>query len=147
MLAPFWTDLKSAAGGALRIGTLTDGVSSWVIVDFEGVREYSTTRTAFPDLGSASGAVEDITFTYGRSRVTETVVSLTVGAENEFGNSGQNYYANGTGTLPAVGTELRVTSIPGAPGEKAVSSPIRRWALARVSGATVASCVRRVYSR
>jgi hypothetical protein len=42
---------------------------------------------------------------------------LTVGAENVFGNRGQNYYYNGTGTLPADGTELVVTGIPGAPGD------------------------------
>jgi hypothetical protein len=42
---------------------------------------------------------------------------LSVGAENRFGNRGQNTYFNGTGTLPANGTQLRVTSTPGAPGE------------------------------
>ncbi|MCB0134888.1 MAG: S8 family serine peptidase, partial [Caldilineaceae bacterium] len=120
VLAPFWTDLNPATGGALRIGTLTDGVSSWVIVDFEGVREYSTTRTVSFQIWIRIGAVEDITFTYGTVQGNGDGGFLTVGAENEFGNSGQNYYANGTGTLPAVGTELRVTSIPGAPGESRV---------------------------
>ncbi len=37
----------------------------------------------------------------------------SVGAENKFGNSGQNTYFNGTGTLPANGTQLRVTTTPG----------------------------------
>jgi hypothetical protein len=42
---------------------------------------------------------------------------LTVGAENKYGNSGQNWYVNGTGTPVSAGDEIRVTSVPGAPGE------------------------------
>ena len=120
VLAPFWTDLNPAAGGAVRIGTLTDGVSTWLIVDFEGVREYSTTRTASFQIWLRIGTVEDITFTYGAIQGNGDGGFLTVGAENEFGNSGQNYYVDGTGTLPAAGTELRVISVPGAPGETRV---------------------------
>jgi subtilisin family serine protease len=121
VLAPFWSDLNPAAGsGAVRIGTLTDGVSTWLIVDFENVREYSTTRTASFQVWMRVGAVEDITFTYGTIQGNGDGGFLTVGAENEFGNSGQNYYVDGVGTLPAAGTELRVTSVPGAPGETRV---------------------------
>ena len=42
---------------------------------------------------------------------------MTTGAENRFGNRGANYYYNGTGTLPANGTQLVVTGVPGVPGE------------------------------
>src|SRR5690606_41827952 len=47
---------------------------------------------------------------------------LTVGAENASGNRGANYYADGVGTLPTAGTQLRVTSVPGQPGETKVVS-------------------------
>jgi len=40
-----------------------------------------------------------------------------VGAENKFGNRGDNFYVNGSGTAPVAGTELRVISTPGLPGE------------------------------
>lgn len=120
VLAPFWSDLNPAAGGAVRIGTLTDGVNTWIIVDFEGVREYSTTRTASFQVWMRVGAVEDISFTYGMIQGNGDGGFLTVGAENKFGNSGQNYYVDGVGALPAAGTELRVTSVPGAPGETRV---------------------------
>ena len=39
-----------------------------------------------------------------------------MGAENRFGNRGQNRYFNGTGSLPANGTELVVSSTPAGPG-------------------------------
>ncbi len=41
VLAGFWTDLNPGAGGAMRVGTLTDGVDTWIVVDFENVPEYS----------------------------------------------------------------------------------------------------------
>jgi len=41
---------------------------------------------------------------------------LTVGAENEWGNSGQNWYADGVGTPVAANDEVRVVSVGGAVG-------------------------------
>lgn len=120
VLAPFWTDLNPAAGGAVRVGILTGGGNSWLIVDFEGVREYSTLRTTSFQIWIGINGVEDITFTYGTIDGNGDGGFLTVGAENEYGNRGQNYYVNGVGALPTAGTELRVSSVPGAPGETRV---------------------------
>ncbi len=118
-LAAFWTDLNPAAAGAVRIGTLTDGADTWIVVDWDGVREFSTAETrTHSRSGSASTA------TPIRPRTSRTPTDpihgngdggfLSVGAENKFGNSGQNTYFNGTGTLPANGTQLRVTTTPGS---------------------------------
>ena len=43
VLAPFWTDLDltSARGGASRVATLTDGVSTWLVVDWDKASNYS----------------------------------------------------------------------------------------------------------
>jgi hypothetical protein len=43
VLAPFWTDLDltSARGGASRVATLTDGVSTWLVVDWDKAPNYS----------------------------------------------------------------------------------------------------------
>src|SRR4029079_14530010 len=60
---------------------------------------------------------EDITFVYGTLQGNGDGGFLTVGAENLFGNRGQNSYVDGTGTLPTSTTQLRVTGTPGAPGE------------------------------
>jgi subtilisin family serine protease len=37
VIAPFWTDLNPAAGGAMRMDILTDGVSSWLVLDWDAV--------------------------------------------------------------------------------------------------------------
>jgi uncharacterized repeat protein (TIGR01451 family) len=121
VLAPFWTDLNPAFGGAIRIGVLTDGADRWIVVDFAAVREYSANRTnsfeVWIGLNTDANPAEDITFTYGTLQGNGDGGFMTVGAENKFGNRGANYYYNGTGTLPTSTTELRVTGTPGAPGE------------------------------
>jgi subtilisin family serine protease len=118
VLAPFWTDLNPAAGGAMRISILTDGVRSWIVLEWDAVKEYSSSKTASFQvwIQTASLGEEDITFTYGTIQGNGDGGFLTVGAENDLGTRGANRYLNGTGTLPAAGTELRVTTTPGAPG-------------------------------
>lgn len=120
VLAPFWTDLNPPAGGALRIATLTDGVNTWIVLDWDAVKEFSLPRLNSFEIWIRIGAVEDISFAYGPIQGNGDGGFLSVGAENSFGNRGANYYYNGTGTLPADGTQLVVTSIPGIPGETKV---------------------------
>lgn len=120
VLAAFWTDLNPAAAGAVRIGTLTDGANTWIVVDWEAVRNFSnTTPNSFQIWIGISGDAspgEDITFAYDAVGLGD-LGFLTVGAENKFGNRGQSRYFNGAGTAPGLGTQLRVTSVAGAPGE------------------------------
>ncbi len=59
---------------------------------------------------------EDISYAYGAVGAGDGGF-LSVGAENRFGNRGQNVFFNGAGTAPANGTELRVTTTPAGPGE------------------------------
>jgi hypothetical protein len=120
VLAPFWTDLNPPAGGAIRIGTLTDGTNTWLVVDWDAVKEFSTSARDSFQAWIRIGTAEDITFAYGPIQGNGDGGHLTVGAENRFGNRGQNYYYDGTGTLPANGTQLRVSGVPGAPGETKV---------------------------
>jgi hypothetical protein len=133
VLAPWWTDLNFAFGGALRVATLTDGVDTWIVIDFAAVREYSLARTDTFEIwiGTTSGDPnEDITFQYGTLQGNGEGGFLTVGAENKFGNRGQNYYVNGSGALPTTGTELRVTSVAGSVS----TSQITFDAIARTRG-------------
>lgn len=120
VLAPFWTDLNPGAAGAVRIGTLTDGSDTWIVVDWEAVKEFSTAAVnsfqVWIGINGDTHPGEDITFTYGTIGGTGDLGLLTVGAENRFGSRGGNYYFNGTGTLPTSTTQLRVTSIPGVTG-------------------------------
>jgi hypothetical protein len=116
VLAPFWTDLNPGAGGAMRAASLTDGTHSWLVFEWEGVVNYGTSDPNSFQVWIGVDGVEDISYVY--DAVTGGAGGLlTVGAENSFGNRGQNYYYNGTGTAPTSVTELNVTSTPGAPGE------------------------------
>lgn len=119
VLAPFWSDLNPGAGGAVRIATLTDGSDTWIVVDWQGVKEFSTAKfnsfEIWIGINSDAQPAEDISYAYGPIQGNGDGGFLNVGAENRFGNRGQSYYFNGTGTLPANGTQLRVTGTPGTP--------------------------------
>jgi hypothetical protein len=114
VLAPFWTDLNPAFGGTLKAVTLTNGVEEWMVFEWENVVNYSDREPNSFQVWIGVNGVEDISYVYD-------VVSdgdlgfLTVGAENKFGNRGDNYYLDGAGTLPDSTTELNVRSTPGAP--------------------------------
>jgi hypothetical protein len=122
VLAPFWTDLNPAAGGALRIGILTDGVNRWLVLDWQAVREYSSARANSFQIWIGLNGVEDISYAYGPLQGNGDLGFLTVGAENLFGNRGANYYVDGIGTLPVEGAQLVVSTTPPAPGETRVIS-------------------------
>jgi hypothetical protein len=121
VLAPFWTDLNPAAGGAVRIAALTDGIDTWIVADWEAVREFSSGNTVsfqiWIGINTDTNPGEDISFAYGTIQGNGNGGFLTVGAENRYGNRGANHYYNGVGVLPAAGTELRVTGTGPAPGE------------------------------
>jgi hypothetical protein len=116
VLAPFWTDLNPGAGGAMRIGVLTGGGSSWIIVDWENVKNYSSAQTNSFQIWIGINGTEDITYAYGPVSGGD-LGYLTVGAENRFGSEGQAVYFDGVGTAPANGNEVLISGVPGAPGE------------------------------
>jgi subtilisin family serine protease len=125
VLAPFWTDLNPAAGGAVRIGILSDGTDDWIVIDWNAVRNFSSATTQtfqiWIGLNGDGNPGQDISYAYGPVGGGD-LGFLSVGAENRFGNRGQNTFFNGAGTAPANGQQLRVTSTPAAPGETHVIS-------------------------
>jgi hypothetical protein len=125
VLAGFWTDLNPAAAGAVRIDVLSDGSNDWIVVDWAGVREFSLPKLAsfeiWIGLNSDDNPAEDVSYAYGTVQGNGDGGFLSVGAENDVGTSGQNTYFNGTGTLPAAGTELRVTTTPGTVSSKVIT--------------------------
>lgn len=114
VLAPFWTDLNPAWAGAMRIGILNDGMDSWIVLDWEAVREWTTPNSnsfqIWIGVNGDSHPGEDISFAYGLMQGSGDLGYLTVGAENKNGDRGENIYFNGAGTLPSNGTQLRVTT-------------------------------------
>ncbi len=114
VLAPFWTDLHPGVAGAMRIAVLDDGGDSWIVLDWEGVREWSTPNSnsfqIWIGVNGDSHPGEDVSFAYGLIQGSGDLGYLTVGAENEYGDSGANFYFDRTGTLPSSGLQLRVTT-------------------------------------
>jgi len=119
IIAPFWTNLNPAAGGGVRIGTLTDGSSTWIVVDWQKVPNAADATTNSFEIwlriesGAGLGAGEQVSFGYGTgadSIGTGSGGLLTVGAQDINGHVGGVLYFNGTGTLPVPRSQYVVTS-------------------------------------
>jgi hypothetical protein len=95
------------AGGALRLATLTDGVHTWIVTDWEDVPLFGTSSLNSFQVWLGINGVEDIWFVYGR---TGSPAFLTVGAEDKNGAFGTNYFVNELGTLPGRSSELQVST-------------------------------------
>lgn len=114
ILAPFWTDLNPAAGGAVSILQLTDGVNFWEVIDWSSVPILSdSTKTNSFEIWIGQNGIEDISFSYGVINSTGNGGFLTVGAQDASRTVGGTLYFNGSGVLPASGNEFVLTSTPG----------------------------------
>jgi subtilisin family serine protease len=118
VLAPFWSDLDggngSIAGQGFRIGTLSDGVHRWLVVQFDEhpFNGSPSTLETFQVWIGLNGT-QDISYTYDSTRpLTDPLAPFQVGAEDVSGQFG-----NGVAGIPAA--DLVVNSTPGAPGGSA----------------------------
>ena len=114
VLAPLWTDLNPAAGGALRIGSLTDGVTNWLVLEWSGVPAYGTALSNSFQIWIQLGADESVTYAY------DTVQGVganpwVMGAENRDGTSGATLPL--AGPTDATGTDWTVNTSPPTAGE------------------------------
>ncbi|MFF5204425.1 S8 family serine peptidase [Streptosporangium sp. NPDC000396] len=111
LLAPYWTDLDGTGTPGVYAGTLSDGVSRWLVVEWR-LNVYGTTDAKVFQQWIGLNGTEDITYTYDPGHLpgdAPASYGLTVGAENDEGTAG------GQITGPPT-QDLRVTSTPGAPG-------------------------------
>jgi subtilisin family serine protease len=113
VLAPYWTDLDGAGAPGISAATLTDGVSSWLVVQWD-VNVFGTSQAKTFQMWIGINGVQDIAFTYDPTRLPGLPgggQSLLVGAENKTGSGGAQLP---TGTPPT--TDLVVTSTDPTPG-------------------------------
>jgi hypothetical protein len=133
VVAPMWSDLNppaSPAGSGVRIGTLTDGASTWLVVDWQKIKNFgnATTHSFQIWLRLATGAAgtgpssEDVSVAYGTGSDAGNAGSgdpdsgQNWGAENRLGSSGANAAA-----APADGSQYQVhTTGPTAGGSVAI---------------------------
>ena len=113
LVAPFWTDLNPAFGGEMRIGALTDGVSTWIVMEWSEVSFYSTADTVSFQIWVQTGATESVTFAYGADAPSfgDPGSALEIGAENRDGSSAAEI---GSAGLP--NTDWTVVTSPPAAG-------------------------------
>ena len=111
VLASYWTDLNGAGTPGVYVATLTDGVNTWLVVEWQ-VNLYGTTsRKVFQQWIGLNGT-EDISYAYDPANLPGdpgAEYGLTVGAENVEGNAGSQISGPPT-------QDYRITSTPGAPG-------------------------------
>ncbi|HEY6415989.1 MAG TPA: S8 family serine peptidase, partial [Acidimicrobiales bacterium] len=114
VLAPFWTDLDGTADEGIRAAVLTDGVNSWIVIEWQ-VDVFGTNSNRHFQVWLGINGPQDITYAYDPAALPANPAGqdFLVGAENANGQGG--FLA--TGVLPTV--DLRVTSTNPTPGDVA----------------------------
>ena len=113
VIAPFWTDLDPCSGGAIRVGELTDGTTTWIVVDWGQVFTFGDTVKHSFEIWLQEGTNpldEGISIEYGVNGDGASS-GTNWGAENRDGSSGKNIP-----TQPADNTSWAVTLTGPTPG-------------------------------
>jgi subtilisin family serine protease len=109
VLASYWTDLDGTGAPGLYATTLTDGVGTWIVLEWR-LNLFGTTLLKVFQQWIGVNGTEDITFTYNAQLGSPPAgYGLTVGAENFEGTAGSQIIGPPT-------EDYRVQSTPGAPG-------------------------------
>lgn len=106
MLAPFWTDLDGTGAPGIFAAALTDGVDTWLVVEYR-VNVWGTSDLRTFQAWIGVNGTEDITFAYPGAFANPGQPFL-VGAENAAGQGDM------VGLLPS--EDLRVASTAPTPG-------------------------------
>ncbi len=132
-IAPLWSDLNPSASGAgaIRVATLSGGGFSWIVIDYDGVKNFGNATThSFEvwlqeSMGTHTGpSSEAITYSYGPNLSFPTdgpglgnagsgdpSSGQNWGAENRTGSSGTNI-----GSAPVDGHEFLAHTTPPTAG-------------------------------
>ncbi|HSC50039.1 MAG TPA: S8 family serine peptidase [Gaiellaceae bacterium] len=117
VIAPFWTDLNTTGGtagnNAILVNTLSDGTHSWIVIDFEGVKNFSNSTTHTGEIWIQYQGGEQLTVSYGTANAAagDPGSAINWGAENRDGSSGKNL-----GSAPANDSEYRPVLSGPTPG-------------------------------
>jgi hypothetical protein len=130
IIAPFWTDLDGAGDTYALANVLTDGVSNWLVIQWQGTVAGTGAHPVFQVWAGLNGA-QDIQFAYKFDTLSDPGQPLVVGAENAAGTAGARLP---DGVVPS--TDLRVTSSAGQAGGK-VSYTVTMKGLVRGPGQVV----------
>lgn len=112
MLAPFWTDLDGTGAPGIFAATLTDGVNTWIVIEY-AVNVFDTTDLRTFQVWIGINGVQDISYTYDPANLPSDPngQAFLVGAENILGAGDME------AVLPTA--DLVVTSSAPTPGGSA----------------------------
>ncbi|MFT4029358.1 MAG: S8 family serine peptidase [Protaetiibacter sp.] len=88
VIAPFWTDLNPEAGGALYVGTLSDGVDDYLVAEWAEVPSWGDGGSNSFQVWIQLGATENTWMVYGGPLTADSSAGSLTGAENRDGTSG-----------------------------------------------------------
>jgi hypothetical protein len=125
LLAPFWTDLNLTDSGNWYLAVLNDGVSLWIVAEWENVPLFGDPTASHSFQVWIQEGTSNIWFVYGGIN-NAGGIPLTVGIEDAAGAVGASYYFNGAGTAPAVGTDLQVQELVGGTATLTFQGTVRR---------------------
>jgi hypothetical protein len=109
VLAPLWTDLDGSNAEGILIEVLTDGVNSWIVVEYR-LNYFGTTDLQTFQIWIGIDGTEDITYAYDPTNLpSDPGMNFLVGAENFLGEGDME------AVLPT--EDLRVTSTDSVPGD------------------------------
>lgn len=118
VIAPFWTDLDmdgtdpaDSGAGIWYAGLLSAGPDTFLVMEWAGVELFGVPGFPFTFQIWIQQGTDNIWFVY--AGIPGLPSALTVGVEDSQGLLGSNYYNDGTGTAPAVGTDLQVLASAG----------------------------------
>jgi subtilisin family serine protease len=125
VIAPMWSDLNPSATGAghLYVASLSSGTQRWLVVDWEGVKNFGNATTHSFEIwlaNTASSTGEQVTIAYGpdgNAGSGDPDSGQNWGAENRDGTSGANI-----SSAPANSTQYRV-NVTGLTAGGAVAIP------------------------
>jgi hypothetical protein len=108
MLAPLWTDLDGSGALGILANVLTDGVNTWLVIEWR-VNDFGTTSSRVFQAWIGVDGFQDITYAYDGPQANPIGQPFGYGAENETGQGDMVFDA-----LPTV--DQRVTSTDPTPG-------------------------------
>jgi hypothetical protein len=107
ILAPFWTDLDGTGAPGVSLARLSDGVKTWIVVEWQ-VNVYGTTDRQTFQVWLGTDGVQDVSFAYDPTkRPTNPGQPFLVVAENSAGQGGA------LSTVPT--SDLTISSTPPVP--------------------------------
>lgn len=113
VIAPFWTDIDMAGGvtggGTWYIAAVGLG-PDYLVLEWEDAELYADPSSYYTFQIWIEWGGSGMWFVY--HDLTGSLAYATVGIENATGTAGATYYFDGTGTAPAVGTDLQPVGNP-----------------------------------